>query len=68
MTNAERIRAMSDEQLAEWIADALGKGFEWFDARTCGMCQAENAGRCPHPEECACQKISNEILDWLKSE
>ena len=68
MTNAEKIRAMNDEQLAEWIADILGKGFEWFDARSCNLCQAENAGRCPHPEDYGCKRIGEEILDWLKSE
>lgn len=68
MTNAERIRAMSDEQLAEWIADILGKGFEGFDAWTCNRCQAENAGRCPHPEDGACPRTGEEIRDWLKAE
>ena len=68
MTNAERIRAMSDGELAAWINEILERGIEWFDARTCDLCKAENAGRCPQPEDEGCLNIGNEIIDWLKSE
>ena len=68
MTNAEKIRAMNDEQLAEWLEERLGTGREWFDAWSCNRCQAENAGQCPHPEDGSCPRIGGEVLDWLKAE
>ena len=68
MTNAERIRDMSDEELASWINEILERGIEWFDARACDRCKAENAGRCPLPEDEGCLNIDLEIIDWLKSE
>lgn len=68
MTNAERIRTMTDEELALWINEVIGKGIEWFDARSCERCQKENAGRCPHPEDGGCDKLDSEIMDWLTAE
>ena len=68
MTNAERIRAMSDEELAQWINEVIGRGIEWFDARSCERCKKENGSRCPHPEDGGCDKLDSNIVDWLKSE
>ena len=68
MTNAEKIRAMNDEELAQWLDKTLSAGREWFDARTCDRCQAENAGRCPHPEDEGCTHIDREIKDWLEAQ
>lgn len=67
MTNADKIRAMSSEQLAAWLDAALSSGREWFDARTCNLCKAENAGRCPEPEDGACTRMAGAILDWLEA-
>ena len=68
MTNAERIRDMSDDELALWINEVIGLGIEWFDAQSCERCKAENAGRCPHPEDGGCDKLDSTVMDWLKSE
>ncbi len=42
MTNADRIRAMSDEELAEWISDmAYGRKTPWsepFERKFCDNC------------------------------
>ena len=67
MTNADKIRAMTNEELAAWLGQALNTGREWFDARLCKLCLTENAGRCPHPEDEACPKIDREIIDWLEA-
>ena len=68
MTNAERIRAMNDEELALWIGDVIGQGIEWFDARSCERCKKENGGSCPHPEDGGCDKLDGVIVDWLTAE
>jgi hypothetical protein len=55
-TNADRIRAMSDEELARWISD-MWHGFvskPWCDFR-CQNCRGGDDYRC---EKCA--------LEWLK--
>ena len=55
-TNADRIRAMSDEELARWISD-MWHGFvsnPWCDLR-CQNCREGDDYRC---EKCA--------LEWLK--
>ena len=51
-TNADRIRNMSDEELAEWINTK----------DTCGQCAYELEGLCMK-ESC-----TNGILQWLQSE
>ena len=53
-TNADRIRSMTDEELAEWIN-------EWFD---CGNC-AEFFGNTPCSRDKDCVKV---WLEWLKEE
>lgn len=68
MTNAERIRSMNDDELAALIGDIVGRGIEWFDARSCDRCKAENAGQCPHPEDGGCDKLDSVIEDWLAAE
>lgn len=55
-TNADRIRALSDEELADLISDPVTYSFN------CGMCPADpQFGSCVH-------KCKPHILAWLKSE
>lgn len=54
MTNADRIRAMTDEELAEWECD-----------RACGVCPIEG---CEGRMEEGRKKCKQRWLDWLKQE
>lgn len=56
-TNADRIRNMSDEELADLISDPVTYGFN------CGMCKAN-----PQFGSCVGVSCKNYILDWLQSE
>ena len=58
MTNAERIRSMSDEELARWLERI----------RLC--CSTDLCGRnCPFVEVCySSAEAPKETLDWLKQE
>lgn len=51
MTNADRIRAMSDEELAEFLCH-----FRSDDAATCSGCKSEHYCRPGH----------NGMIDWLQ--
>ena len=53
-TNADKIRAMSDEELAEWI---------WADA--CPGIPTTSCGVCPEGQEKPCIEC---WLEWLKKE
>ena len=57
-TNADRIRAMSDEELAEWIE------------RIRMLCANDACGRaCPLVDICYSKAVEpTETLDWLKEE
>jgi hypothetical protein len=56
-TNADRIRAMSDEELAEMIAETI-------DCSVCKSLPHSESDECPsHPHQ-ACDDF---WLDWLKS-
>ena len=68
MTNADKIRSMSDEELEAWLEKTLNGGHEWFWARSCNLCQGEHGGKCPIPEDDTCIKMGGEILEWLKAE
>lgn len=56
MTNADRIRSMTDEELAEWLAEVL-----FHCSNT--ICDE----RCPM-YKCCCDQPSDNIEDWLKQE
>ena len=57
MTNADRIRAMSDEELVAWAHKQIGCGFDYFP---CGVvCE----GKCEAYSKEACD---TKILEWLK--
>lgn len=53
VTNADRIRAMSDEELAEWLAKITD----------CGECKVSTSRCMVSEKSCACA-----WLDWLKQE
>jgi hypothetical protein len=58
MTNAEKVRAMSDEELAEWFAD-------FWDCNDCS--EHERLGDCPLLREEPCdQKCKEHCLEWLQ--
>jgi hypothetical protein len=58
MTNADRIRAMSDEELAEWLADT-------WDCHDCS--EHERLGDNPLLREEPCdQKCEQHCFEWLK--
>ena len=57
-TNADRIRSMSDEELAEYIFD-LGNGSEYC------------YGHCAYQDDCATKGLDHDtcikgVIDWLK--
>lgn len=57
-TNADRIRTMSDEKLAEYIFD-LGNGSEYCY----GHCAYQDSDNCPNDEAVGC--LSG-VLKWLR--
>lgn len=66
MTNADKIRAMTDEELAACITGIAGRGLEWFYSRSCNLCQAEHGGKCPTGESDTCLiPNDSEVLGWL---
>ena len=67
MTNADKIRAMTDEELEAWLKKALNGGYEWFEAWACNRCHAENGGRCPKTDDERCSGWDRELLEWLKA-
>ena len=57
MTNADRIRAMSDEELYLWAKKQIGCGFDFFP---CGVvCE----GKC---ESYSDEQCKAKIMEWLK--
>lgn len=67
MTNAEKIRAMNDEELAICLTKIAGNGLEWFNSRACKLCQEKHGGECPTGESDTCiVPYGTEIMDWLK--
>jgi hypothetical protein len=52
-TNADRIRAMTDEELARWLDSAFGR---------CEWCNPENIGT----EDCSDIDCTGCIIGWLK--
>lgn len=57
-TNADRIRAMSDEELATFLVQTM----------TCTACRDMHGGECPKPKDYKEKKCSDMILEWLKQE
>ena len=68
MTNADKIRTMTDEELAAWLKEALAGGLEWFTAWRCYRCLDEHGGACPQPDDADCMiPYGAELMDWLKA-
>lgn len=68
MTNAEKIRSMSDEELEVLLTKLLSRGIDWFYSRACNRCYAKHGGKCPTGESDTCLCEDGDILDWLKEE
>lgn len=68
MTNADRIRNMTDEELAAWLEKIIMGGCEAFDAWTCDHCLQDHGGSCPwtNDSDC-CDKVDSDVLLWLRS-
>jgi hypothetical protein len=61
MTNADRIRAMSDEELAEFFHVQIGCGVDFVP---CGVaCFGKGEKDCPCYSKESCMR---RIMDWLK--
>lgn len=52
MTNGDRIRAMTDEELAKWLCSTHGSCASW----------------CPVSGDCDGEDCDRGLLDWLKQE
>lgn len=52
MTNADKIRAMTDEELAKWLCSTHGTCASW----------------CPVSRDCDGDECDRGLLDWLMEE
>ena len=69
MTNADKIRSMSDEELVACLTKIAKDGMDWFWARSCNLCYAANGGQCSAGESDSCLFTDDGvILAWLKAE
>jgi len=66
MTNADKIRAMNDAELADWLGQALDGGHEWFWGWACERCKTANGGACPCQDDDPCPDTGHEIMNWLQ--
>ena len=59
-TNADHIRAMSDEELKDFLVHIM----------TCTACREMHGGKCPKPNGYGYRmtKCGDMILDWLRQE
>ncbi len=69
MTNADKIRSMTDEELAACLMKIAGGGLEGFTSRSCRLCQEKHGGKCPTGESETCLfPYGSEVMDWLKAQ
>ena len=72
MTNADRIRQMDDEQLAELLRDVKDRGWEFFCDAVCNHCRDANEGECPTHAEGPCDPryspTEDDVINWLRLE
>lgn len=67
MTNADKIRAMTDAELATWLGQALNGGHEWFWDWACDRCKTKHGGICTNQADDPCPGTGREIMDWLQT-
>lgn len=63
MTNADRIRSMSDEELAEYLLNSCDNPIMEFNEDMCDLCDIYESGR--QCDDLYCKKA---IVNWLQSE
>ena len=66
MNNSEKIRNMSDEELAEWLDQICNREREGFEGIGCYDCI--NYRTHHYPKDCGGCEWRFGILEWLKSE
>lgn len=66
MTNADKIRAMTDEELAEWIDKHHNQDREDWDSLGCYHCIYYKTHH--QPKDCGVCEWKDGILGWLKRE
>ncbi len=73
VTNFDRIKAMSVDELASFIAENSENGgfIMMADRYICRKCKRENGGRCPTPDDSDCMYSEDDtatIKRWLEGE
>lgn len=66
MTNADKIRKMTDEELADWIDRQYNEERDDWDTIGCYSCT--NYKTHHYPDDCGDCKYKDGILAWLKKE
>lgn len=66
MTNADKIRAMKNEELAEWIDKQHNQERQDWESLGCYDCI--NYGTHHYPNDCGDCEWKGGILSWLKKE
>lgn len=66
MTNADKIRAMKDEELAEWIDKQYNQNRLDCESIGCYNCMRYNTHH--YPNDCGDCEWKNGVLSWLKEE
>ena len=68
MTNADKIRLMSDDELAEWIDKQLNQDREDWSSNVIGCYHCINYGTHHYPNDCGeCEWLGG-IKQWLQKE
>jgi len=66
MTNADKIRTMTDAELEAFLTKIAGGGMEWFYSRSCNLCQEKHGGKCPTGESDIClTSFDSDVMDYL---
>lgn len=69
MTNFEKIKSMSIEEIEELMYDLEYNGvMEYVGRVLCEYCERKNDGKCPGLKMGHCPHDQNEIADWLMLE
>lgn len=71
MTNIEKIKAMSTEELAKYLLDLGGYSIQtMLDHHYCTKCKQESGGKCPMTENDCRYGYDDEklLIGWLEAE